>query len=335
MNYGYKLLLAIPLVFLFPSSCLSQGIAVDSSRVRDGRGGYQLRWDSVQGELILYRDVSDAASPAIRLYKRNGTETVISPVGQIEGAKYVDVWDAAATPDGGTVLATGVGYTPRKTKPVQLKSFLLTFGPSGNLTKAWETYPYHHLRVAVDASGNVFALGMNAGKQPYPFIVKYSPDGKVLKEFFPTSTLPKGEETILESSPTGQNRLFVANGRLFLFASQVKELYQFSLEGELINKTQLGQTLAQLATQLGSEGRPVRVMAIAPDSSGQLFAEVEVTRTSASDISHTMMVRLPPDGSKVFITNSSPTIFLGMSSAGKEIHLSYDPATKINSIAEY
>lgn len=335
MNYSHKFLLAIPLVFLFPSSCLSQGISVDSSRIRDGRGGYQLRWDSVQGELILYRDVSDPASPAIRLYKRTGAETVIHPVGQLEGAKYVDVWDAAATPDGGAVSATGVGYNPRKTKPLQLKSFLLTFGPTGNLTKAWETYPYHHLKVAVDTDGNVFALGMNAGKQPYPFIVKYSPDGKVLKEFFPTSLLAKGEETILERGPNGQNRLFVANGRLFLFVSQVRELYQFSLEGELINKAQMEQTLAQLATQLGSEGRPVRVMEIAPDSSGQLFAEVEVTRTSALDTSHTMMVRMPSDGSRAFILSTSPTVFLGMSSSGKEIHLSYDPVTKINSTTEY
>ncbi len=107
-------------LFLFVSAlfcgltCYAQSFRVDPIGADGKGGGYFTKWDLVQQRLILYRDTADATAPAALIFSNSGASVPVFPLRDLSDSRYVDVWNAAATPDGGVVLAVLSG-TRRET----------------------------------------------------------------------------------------------------------------------------------------------------------------------------------------------------------------------------
>jgi hypothetical protein len=312
-----------------PSQC--QGFRVDPFGL-DGKGGYWTKWDSVQQKLLLYRDTDDAAVPGARIFARDGSSIPVYPVRDLDQARYVDVWDVAATPQGGIVLSVIVGYAPRKVKPAKLKSFLLTYDEVGGLKKVWEMDPYHHHLLAADREGNVFALGDSNLKEPYPLLVKYSHTGSVLAEFLPSSTFPEGEKVIANGAATGDSRMFIAGDHLYVWLARPQELLGFSLRGELVTRTSFAQAFSGLATETGKARARVKLLTATED--GRVFAEIQLWPSQASDSVRSVVVRLSPDGSRATLlpVPLDPAWLLGNTAAGKLVFLQPESEGRAGSI---
>lgn len=318
--------------------CLeAQGFRVETTS--DGRGdtGYSTKWDSAQDRLILYRDTSGSAVPAARVFGKDGASVPVYPLRDLTDSWYVDIWSAAATPEGGIVLSAVVGYAPRGGRPVPVKPFLLTYDGAGRLRKAWEVKPYHHHLVAVDREGNVFALGDRddlAG--PYPLLVKYSPDGQVLREFLSSGLFPEGDNVIASGSPNGESQLFARGDELFLWLARSQEFLRFSLAGDLLSRTSLGQALGRVATETGS-GR-TQVLSVATTHSGEIIAQVTLWPNLKGGAVKFGMLRVPADGSQATLMQPiasvlAPGRFLGTTAEGKLVFL--EQQGKAGVITEY
>jgi hypothetical protein len=327
------LLLAV-VVLSYQPHCMSQGFRVDPFGL-DGQGGYWTKWDSVQDKLILYRNTTDSAVPGARVFAKDGASVPIYPMRDLPASRFVDIWNAAATPDGGIVLSAIVGYTPRTVKPAQLKSLLLTYSGDGKLKKVWNVEPYHHLFLAADRDGNVFALGSGNLDEPYPLLVKYSPAGEVLRETFSSSLFPQGEKVIEAGSPNGDSGMFIRGATLFVWLSDPQELLRFSLSGDLLSRTYLAQTLNRLAAETGSDRVTVKLLTAARE--GETVAQVQLWPKPNGDPVRSVMVRLSANGSKSTLVPiaPNPVWFLGSNEEGKLVFLQPERDGKAAAIIEY
>jgi hypothetical protein len=128
--------------------------------------------------------------------------------------RKLSVWDVAGTPEGGVVLSVIGKYSAEGVKPPVLKSLLLIYGKGGDLKSVWDVYPYHH-HVAVDAAGDVFALGTKDTKErDYPILVKYSQAGKLLGEYLPASQFALGDAVVESGSANGESQIFAVGSGL-------------------------------------------------------------------------------------------------------------------------
>jgi hypothetical protein len=257
----------------------------------DGKGGYFTTWDIVQQRLILYRDTTDATGPAALIFSNSGAIVPVFPLHDLSNSRYVDVWNAAATPDGGIVLAAIVGYTTRNVQPGQLKSFLLTYSAEGKLVRVWNTDPYHHHLVAVDHEGSVFAMGDANLAEPYPLLIKYNKDGKILREFLPSNLFPEGHKALLASpSANGEPQMVVSGQELCLWLPVPQEVLHFSLDGHLINRTSLAHTLAGLADERGSDRATVKSLTC--PSNEEVVAQVQLWPKDEHNTVQTAIARI-------------------------------------------
>jgi hypothetical protein len=282
-----RLLRLIPLLVCW-LPCHAQSFRVDPIGL-DGTGGYFTRWDSVQDRMILYRDTSIPTAPAARIFSNNGASVPLFPLKDLVDSRYIDIWNAAATPEGGVVLDTIVGYTPRNVEPSQVKAFFLTYAADGKLLRVWDTEPYHHHAVAVDHEGSIFALGDANLSEPYPLLIKYSKDGKVLREFLPSNLFPDGEK-VLEVSANGESQMFVSGRDLYLWLPGHQELLNFSLDGVLLNRISLAQTLLDLANGRGFERTTVK--SLASPKKEELVAQVQLWPKDPSVPVQSVIVRI-------------------------------------------
>jgi hypothetical protein len=327
MNSTKKWLLVWTLLLLVAPLCDSQELKIE--KPNDGHGNYWLKWDSVQDRMIAYRGASDASMPAGRVYDRDGHSFPIYPLRDLPESRTINIWDAAATPEGGMILAGLVGYgppgPPGSRPPV--KSVLLTYGPAGDLRKFWDVLPYEFDLVAVDGQGNVYALGNADLEEPYFMLVKYSPEGKVLRQFLSTSLFPVGDHILSPGGGTeGLNRMFIAGNVLFVWFARTQELLRFSLSGDLLSRVSLAHSLSQLAAANGNDG--ISLHSLAAGEGDQIIAGVVIWNTqSAKTPPKSLLVQLSPDGSSAapLPVNLDKSQFLGKSSTGKLILL--EPST--------
>jgi hypothetical protein len=323
MNSTKKWVLLWTLLLFGAQLCDSQELKIERSN--DGHGNYWLKWDSAQDRMTAYRDASDASMPAARVYDRDGHSRPVYPLRDLAESRTINIWDAAATPEGGIILAGLVGYgapAPPGSRP-QVKSVLLTYGPAGDLRKFWDVLPYEYDLVAVDGQGNVFALGNADLQEPYFLLVKYSPEGRVLHQFLSTSLFSVGDHILSVGGGTmGQNRMFIAGNVLFVWFARTQELLRFSLSGELLSRISLAQTISRLATANGKDGIVVR--SLAAGEGDQIIAEVVIWNTQAAKTPpKSLLVQLSSDGTSAtpLPVNTDRSQFLGRSSAGKLILL--------------
>ena len=332
------LFFAILLVCIQQRSSHAQTIQVAVAATNDGQGGYLTQWDAVQKKLLLYRDTKMASVPAARMYAADGSEVVVFPVKDLQDSWYVDIWGVAATPRGGMVLAAGVGYTPHGVRPAEEKPFLLTYDGTGKLQRAWEVWPYQYFEVAVDSAGNVFGLGLREGDSPYPLIVKYSSTGKILKEFFSTSLLPAGEDSFHANAQNGRDQMFIAGNDLFFWLATTKELFRFSLDGDLVARTNFKSALDSLTRK--SNAANAAVQQLSTDESGQIVAQIVFWSLDTS-VRHpfVLLSRFGSDGQIQEMSPLAPpsktSSFLWASKNGRNMYLDYDANAKVTKLAEH
>lgn len=286
-DYSPKKLLLIAFSSLVSLYCFGQNIPIDATSDGKADSGYQTRWDSNHKRLVLFRDTSSADLPAARLFKLDGTSTPIYILRDFRDAKFADVWAAASTPEGGTVISVILGFGERpnikdKEKSIPMvKSFLLTYDAEGVLRRAWNVAPYHHQALAVDDAGNVFALGTrDAGKEGFPMIIKYSSSGKVLGEFLQSGGFAKGSHVIDGEPLNGGSNLFIRNQQLLLWLPSTREVLGFSLAVDLQFKIPVGRLVDRLAQQRGYLDASIATMAAS--STGDIEAEVRFWQESKS-----------------------------------------------------
>lgn len=185
--------------------------------------------------------------------------------------------------------------------------------------------------MAVDGQGNVYALGNADLEEPYSLLVKYSPEGKVLRQFLSTSLFTMGDHILSPGGGNkGVNQMFIQDNVLFVWFARTEELLRFSLSGELLSCVSFSHSLGELAAASGNDRIIVR--SLAADDAGQMIAQVAVWKTQAeAKAGHTgksLLVRLPPDGSSAtpLPIAGDRTQFLGRSSAGKLVF--YEPISR-------
>jgi hypothetical protein len=324
MNLARKWPLLI-LLLCCPHVCKSQDVQIDRSD--DGRGGYFVKWDTVQDRLIAYRSVTDATASAALLYGGDGHSVPVYPLRDMAGSGAINVFNAAATPEGGIVLGGFVEYGPPPRSHLDVKSVLLTYGPAGDLEKFWNVYPYEFDLVVVDGQANVYALGTADLEEPYSLLVKYSPEGKVLRQFLSTSLFTMGDHILSPGGGNkGVNQMFIQDNVLFVWFARTAELLRFSLSGELLSRVSLAHSLSELAAASGNDRIIMR--SLAADDAGQMIAQVAVWNTKAAYTAKSLLVRLSPDGSSAtpLPISGDRTQFLGRSSAGKLVF--YEPISR-------
>jgi hypothetical protein len=319
MNPTRKWLLASTMLLTVAQLCHAQEFKIE--KPNDGHGNYWLKWDSMQDRIIAYRDSTDPSVPTARVYDSDGHSLPIYALRDLADSRAINLWDAAATPEGGMILAGIVDYDP----PVpggprpEIKSVLLTYGPAGDLRKVWNVSPYEFDLVAVDGQGNVYGLGDADLEEPYFMLVKYSPEGKVLRQFLSTDQFPLGAHILTPGGgPMGQNRMLVAGNGLDVWFARTQELLRFSLSGDLLSRVSLAHTLSQLATANGQN--EIELLSLAPGAGNQIIAGVFMwDKQSSKTPGKWLLLQLSADGSLIAPLGVSlgENRFLGSSSTGK------------------
>jgi hypothetical protein len=273
----------------------AQKILFDTSTEPLGSGGYQVKWQPDVQRLIAYRDVGSPDLPAIRVLSNTGSNLPISPLKDFPGSAYIDIWDAAGAPNGDIVIAAIIGYGPRHSPTTPLKSMLLTYDQGGTLTKAWNVKPYHYHRVAVDSSGDIFALG-DGGVGDYPLLVKYGASGQVLGGFLSSSSFSTSDAVVNLNSPNGEPELFIRNGRLHVWIAATRQLFVFSLDGVQLSAIPLSAAV-QSITDLS--GYPqLRFLGIDVDSNEEITCQFVLRPLAGSQLHPTVaLAHLASNGS--------------------------------------
>jgi len=287
----------VPAIFYLVScsaSAFAQEILFDASAEVGGGRGYQVQWDSDSRRMIAYRDTSEPNLPAIRVFSSSGSNVSLYPLRDFPGATYIDIWDLTGVPNGDIVVAAILAYGPRNTKPVPVKSLLLTYDETGTLRKVWDVKPYHHHRVAADSAGNVFALG-DGGSGDYPLIIKYSASGEVLKEFLPSGLFSAKDSVVDLTSPNGEPQLFVKSDHLHVWIASTRELFTFSLDGVLLSTTSLSAAVQSIADLSG--GSQVRFLGLRLDSNQRIISQVQLWPKDQKRSTGVALARINPNGS--------------------------------------
>jgi hypothetical protein len=274
-------------IFFVSTLAMAQEFRMDAAADGKADSGYQTKWDSNHNRLLLYRDVSSADIPAARIFRPDGSSLPIYLLRDFQDAKFADIWAASATPQGGMVLSIILGFGARpdpgdQSKPFPaLRSLLLTYDSNGALKKVWNVAPYQHQALAVDSEGNVFALGTrDAGPEGFPSIIKYSSSGKVLGEYAPSTLFAGGGSALDGDGLNGSPELLIRKQQLVLWVSSLREVFRFSLNGELQKRAPLGRILDGLARQNGYER--ATVISLAVSDSGDLTTQIRLWPKSTS-----------------------------------------------------
>jgi len=289
-------LLSLIIILTIPSTVKGQRISFDASSEPKGANGYHAYWDSVDQRMIWYRDVDDPSLPAVQVTPTDGSKVSLYPLKDFAGASYIDIWDATASPNGETVIAAILAYGPRNTRPVPVKSLLLTYDATGTLRKVWDVDPYHHHHVATDASGNVYALGDGVNpKADFPLVVKYSPTGKVLQQFLSSGLFAKKDDVVGSNSPNGESQIFVRNDHVFVWIAMTLELFDFSLDGSLLSRTSLSPAIQKISDAAG--GAAVGILSLTTDSNRAIIAQLRIRSNDGKQSSSNVgLARISQDG---------------------------------------
>lgn len=204
-------------------------------------GQFMTRVDSVGGVVILYRDATSEDREAVTRIGLDGRRSgpKLSPLADFPDASAVHIWDAAAAPDGTTVLAAVVEYLGGK--GLEARHVLLTYDANGKLNRQWEMYPYHHHQVAITADGTVYALGhrLDGPREPYPLMIKYTKEGVVGAEGLLSSECPTGDR-VVDASDTDQTQFGFAGERLFVYVGPSREMRWLDADLKPVAATVLG-----------------------------------------------------------------------------------------------
>ena len=252
-----------------------------------------VKFDTVQQVLIAYRNSSDRVEPAVVWAKADhGRVGVINPLKDFPKADRIDIWDVAAGPQ--SVVIAGVVQAGERRLHRPPRHVVLTYGLAGALRAVWVVNPFHHHKIAVDQSGNVYCLGhrIDAVRAPN-VVIKYSPNGVVEREFFSSDLLPGGADAVELDGRIGDNQFWLDGERLMAYMAKLQELFQFDLEGKLQRRVPLQEALTQLARDHGGERAQILTLATEAQSAS-LLTQVHIRSAPIPSA----LVRLPLDGGR-------------------------------------
>lgn len=306
MRIFVSLLAAALYSISYPQASSAQRVVFDDRANPRLSFGYQMKWDPLLERIIAFHEdlrapTDDPNQPAVRVASSSGKVLSIYPLRDLPGATYIDISDVAGAPNGDIIVAAILGYAPRNARPIPVKEFLLTYDQGGTLREVWDQYPYDFERVAVDSSGDVFALGDANFKDPYPLLIKYSPSGDIVGKYLSSGLFPQKDMVMALNNRNGEPRLFVKNDRLYVWIAATLQLFAYSLDGNLLSVTSLSQGAHTIADLSGASW--VRFFNLGVDSSQAIVCEVGLALKDPSDPSGKKwkgggaVVRLNPDGS--------------------------------------
>lgn len=316
-----------------------EGVRIDPSADGKDVSGFHTKWDSAQDRFVIFRDARNSSLPAARVFSKDAGQSIgLYPLRDFPGTQFLDVWDAAVTPGGGAVIAGILGYGVPGVKGIPLKSMLLTYDNAGALKKVWNVEPYHDHLIAVDRDGNIFALGDANEPEPYPMLVKYSPDGKVLAQFLSTSLFTKGAEEIQSGSRNGESEMFIVGDKLFLWLAPTEEVLQYSLDGKLESRIRLNPTLKRLADQTISSRISVRHLTVLENKDFLLDVNFWPLKSAPPIPVSPGLVRISADGDAATILPepaSAARRLLGTESGHRIVFLEMEPGGKSGILKSY
>jgi len=324
MNQRLRLLAALLSLMVFPVTIFAQRIVFDSSVDICSKPGFQVEWDSESQRMIAYRDTSEPACPSVRVLSSSGSNVTLYPLKDFPGANYIDIWAVTGSATGEVIISATLGYGPRNTRPIPIKSLLLSYDATGTLRKVWNVDPYLHHHVAADSVGNVFALGEKGGASggDYPLLIKYSPTGEVLGETLSTGLFSSKDAVVVSGSPNGEAKIFIKKDHLLVWIAATQELFTFSLDGVLLSRSSFSSAIQQMVDLSG--GTRVRVLEVGVDSNQGIVFQV-LLRQKLPAKAKVALARVTPDGSfENWIEPSSDGDvhrFLGLTADDKNVFL--------------
>jgi hypothetical protein len=318
-----KVALAFSVWAPFLGPTVGQEIRFDPFSDGKADSGYRTKWDSAQDRLIAYRDISVADIPAARVFRRDGSSTAVYPLKDLSDARYIDIWSASAAPKGRLVIAGILGYAARESKPVLVKSVILTYDQAGTLREMWDVAPYHHHHLCVDRDGSVFAIGDRDDVEgSYPLLTKYSSDGRVLSQFLPSSLFSLGDVEISSGSPNGESQMFVKGDQLFVWLAPTREFFSFSMSGELLSRTSLDAAFREI--EKSNNLARLQVLAISAHADKTFVAQVRLWPANTASPATMRLAKFSVDGASGALLEPSPEPtrhFLGISADDKMVFL--------------
>jgi hypothetical protein len=255
--------------------------------------------------MLCMNDSTSLDAAAVTTYDINGVPKLrVSPLKDFPGAQKLNVWDVTAVPGEGVAITGILLYGPRDGRLVTL-----IYGSQGQLLKLWDMRPYHLHLIAADRAGNVYGFGdrtdMQAGTggSDFPLIVKYSPEGQVLKGLLPQSSF---DRDVTDDDPaSGPNRLFMVQEEVVAFIPKPKEIFWFDSDGKQLRRVAIGPAISGIMKS--NQGATVEVMNIAATSDHDYMVQLKIYPASpTSESTLVILARISNDGSVVTVKSSAP-----------------------------
>lgn len=288
------------------------------------------KWDASQQMLLFHRDVQ-ANIEAVRAFSLDGlAQPPIFPLSDFPEQDKAWVYDVTAIPSRGVAMAV----TFQKGKH-DLTYRILSYDRDAKLRKVWNMYPYHHVLVAADTDGNIYAFGDRADVSDpssvpdYPVLIKYSARGKVLKEFLHRGDFPLDAEFSkdfpLMPQNKGQHFLLLTKDLLVFYFATTGELFEFNFEGKLLRRVNISSRLDELNRQFQSSDAQIFSLVDADD---YFLAQIRLLPKAAQSYS-TVLMNLTHDGSSwtqsgPMMSPPAPGFLLGVGADGGRMFLKYN-----------
>jgi hypothetical protein len=262
-RYYFSILTLAAFLVAMPLHCRAQHSDTVLGRAFDDQPNlYLYKWDSLQGRLILYRSRWSQPTVAVRMVSVDGrTILSVAPLAELTDDNYVSIADAAATPDGGVVLAA----TLKDSSSQSLTDVILTYDNQGHLSQLWQVAPYSYRAIAVGNDGSVYAFGdridvdtTGQDDSNVSLLIHYSKDGKVLGEQLPLKLFEKGLEVVNTDRRTGEHHMLFSSGKLVFYLATSKEVFIFDPQLRLEKRVALAQSLSEMKEQSGYSEAQIR-----------------------------------------------------------------------------
>jgi len=302
---------------------LTFAIAIITSSVRASEtnikvpdaGLYFSFWDAQRELLIFYRDAHTPDDAAVKVYAGSTLRMAIFPLKDFPSASELGVWAVSALPNGDIALSGVLDFGNQQTKLV-----LLTYAADGSLKKLWDMQTRHNYNLVADGQGNIYAFGFpvelgDSAQSNYMMLAKYSPSGKVLREFLPRKGYAHLAKATMLDPSNGQSALLIWHDRLVLYFANACQVLWFDTDGNLLRTVNLDSLLKSVAKKNKSES--ARIERFSLTAEGNYLAQVSLLSTDTSNV----VLQVSQDGDKWQTLTSNAEQVLGIDSQNQYIVL--------------
>ena len=241
-------------------SCYASGQEYAHLQVK-AEHAFVISWDGISDD----RDNSQITVSNLQGDRPMGLN-VLRPV---PDAKSVSVWDVSIR---GNLVAVAAVYKAKEgIPPAHPVALLLLFDFGGRLLSAFHVDPARQVYLlAIDDQSNIWTLtdggGTTVDPSTVPMVIKYSADGKVLKELLKHNLFPFHAESIRSDIEIGSPVMGYDSGVVWFWLPGSNDLVTIRTTDA---NTAIMKT--QFPTRAGHKEVP---LAIARESSGNLIAQV-------------------------------------------------------------